>query len=731
VATGKRAFKVDARALLSLGRESIKDHTTALVELIKNSYDADAEHVEVEIIDGENGFIRIADDGDGMASEDLNAKWLRIGFSEKRKRRVSNKGRRETGEKGIGRLSADRLGAQLRLLSQKPGETPVGVSVDWNDFDVEGKEIGAVSVVDIASPNPIFPAKSLGNKGTEILITQLRQEWTPTDVSTLETELSTLVPPYIAKNDFSIWLKTRNDGEFRRIASNVEEGAELEFHGSFDAKGRLTYEITERPAAPGQKRKAINHGKIPWAQHVPTQSNKPYSLGKFSVTLSFFLRAGVSLSGFTLSQLREYLDTYGGVRIYRDNIRVKPYGDPNHSEGDWLGLSERRVKNPAGAGRKDYRIAANQLVGAVYIGRDTNHSLADSAAREGLVHGDAYSALRGAVFGCVVILETAYHKRFVDRKVVEAPESKVALPAVVVEIKTSLAEVTKNLARVDSDDLRAGSSRLLSDSVAKLEAVAEKVTRASREIDELANQSTIYRGLATVGIAAAVFGHETESALAQAKLSAGLAHDAIDREVPKISLCKKELVKARGAVERVQVWGQFALSRVKKDKRRRTKVDVSTLVSGLVNEMVPLFEASSISLTHRIQRNVVLRGFAMDFEAVLVNLLTNAYHAANLARRNRQVLVSLAVGGKGNDQSVRLSVADSGPGITKEHLNQIWTPLFSTRVDDRGKPSGTGLGLTIVKSIADDMQGVVMAIPKGALGGATVEVAVPYKGGLQ
>lgn len=419
------------------------------------------------------------------------------------------------------------------------------------------------------------------------------------------------------------------------------------------------------------------------------------------------------------------------MRVYRDNIRVKPYGDPGHAEGDWLGLSERRVKNPAGAGRKDYRIAANQLVGAVYIGRDTNPYLADSAAREGLVHGDAYSALRAAVFGCVVLLETTYHKRFIEKKTVVEQESKTALPEVVVEIRSELAEITKDLERADSVGMKGGASRLISDAIIRLETVTHKFAKASKEIDELANQATVYRGLATVGIAAAVFGHETESALAQAKLSAGLAHDAIDRETPKITLCKKELVKASAAVDRVEVWGQFALSRVKKDKRRRTKVDVPSLVVDLVEEMAPLFDASSITLNRKIQRNIMVRGFAMDFEAMLVNLLTNAYHAAKLSKRNRQVLVTLSLAGRSGGRSMRLSVADSGPGITKEHLAQIWTPLFSTRVDDRGKPTGTGLGLTIVKSISDDMQGSLMAVPKGALGGATVEVSVPLSGGAQ
>ena len=89
-----RKFVIDARALLSLGRESIKDHATALIELVKNAYDADAENVEVEIVSNkapEADLVRVADDGEGMTSQDINQKWLRIGFSEKRKTKINYK----------------------------------------------------------------------------------------------------------------------------------------------------------------------------------------------------------------------------------------------------------------------------------------------------------------------------------------------------------------------------------------------------------------------------------------------------------------------------------------------------------------------------------------------------------------------------------------------------------------------------------------------------------------
>jgi DNA topoisomerase VI subunit B len=115
-------FSVDARAMLTWGRESIKDHTTAVLELVKNSYDASATIVEVEIRTGlfaDGGpYIRIADDGIGMSLADVENHWLRLGYSAKREDRFTSRGRRKTGEKGVGRISADRLGSILELRSQ-------------------------------------------------------------------------------------------------------------------------------------------------------------------------------------------------------------------------------------------------------------------------------------------------------------------------------------------------------------------------------------------------------------------------------------------------------------------------------------------------------------------------------------------------------------------------------------------------------------------------------------
>lgn len=728
---GKRVFKVDARALISLGRESIKDHTTALIELVKNAYDADAENVEIEIDTAlPGGRIRIADDGVGMKSSDIDTKFLRIGYSEKRKRKVSKKGRRETGEKGIGRLSADRLGAVLELRSKAKGSDPVGIRVHWDDFDVDGAEIGSVNIEDLKNPQPLMGArpgaKNFTESGTEIAISRLRQSWVAADFQELETELATLVPGKNAKADFQLWLRTDGDGEFVRVSSAFDAAAELELEGQFDSRGKLTYSVTAPPLKTGQKRHNVKNGTLAWSQVVNSSEQIAYDIGKVGVTISFYPRKSVNLSSsVSLGQLKEFLDTQGGIRIYRDGIKVKPYGDPNHPEGDWLSLAERKARNPAGAARKDFRIAANQLVGYVEIGRDTNPMLADSAAREGLIHGPGFAVLKSAVFGCIALLELFYHERFKGAKAA-SPAPIESIPVVLLDIKSRLGTVKRDLSEAEKSADRKDSVKLRA-TMEQLAAVSEQVSRAEKEFEELASQNTVYRGLATVGISTAVFAHETESALAQAKGSASLALKAISSQKPNIELGRTELVKVEKAVAKVGVWGQFAISRVKKDKRKRTKVDVSKIVGSICDEVAPLYSAAGIELVDKISPTLETRAFVMDIEALALNLLTNAFHHASLSSKARKVSISLHAIGKGDDRKLEIEVSDSGSGIAKEHLPHIWTPLFSTKVDRKGRSVGTGLGLTIVKSIVDEMNGSVIALPKSDLGGASFKIQLPFR----
>ena len=251
---------MDVGVIASLGRDSIKDHTTAILELVKNSYDAGATIVEIEIkLHDKNPFIRIADNGCGMTEYDIDHNWLRVGYSEKRKDKYINK-RRKTGEKGIGRLSADRLGAILEVRSRTPEDGDISIVLNWNSFNQMGKNIEDIEFDFYNKDVPINIPRNIQNSsepisGTELLIRELRQEWTKADFEDLYKQLSLLISPFDNQVDFSIRLVTGEDEKYEQVnISEISDYFEVKLDATFDPEKEIvTYDIWER--VPGSSKR--------------------------------------------------------------------------------------------------------------------------------------------------------------------------------------------------------------------------------------------------------------------------------------------------------------------------------------------------------------------------------------------------------------------------------------------------------------------------------------------
>lgn len=184
-----------------------------------------------------------------MIKGQLLNNWLRIGFSGKRQSKVSNLGRRKTGDKGIGRISTDRLGAKIELISKTESDGLVGLIVNWNDFDKEGKDVFDIDV-EITKPTSIrIPgdANKESLTGTEIIITQLRQPWTKYNIEGLYQELSALTPPFNEVTDFKINLVNDVAPEFSKpVNSKYYEAAEIDVTAVFDGTDKVFYSIKDK-----------------------------------------------------------------------------------------------------------------------------------------------------------------------------------------------------------------------------------------------------------------------------------------------------------------------------------------------------------------------------------------------------------------------------------------------------------------------------------------------------
>lgn len=709
-------FSVDARTIMALGRDSIRDKTTAVLELVKNSYDAGANIVRIEIDNKSKEFptgrIRVTDNGCGMTETDVEEKWLRIGYSEKRTKKRSGK-RRRVGEKGIGRLSADRLGGHLAIRSQARSESPIGLTVAWSKFERSGTDIGQVPIDVIDNVAFEVPAQSDNGfssaengertTGTEILITKLRETWNKEDVADLHRELSILTPAFHSTVDFTIDIRTSVTSEWNgHVVSPFHHAAEIEATFVFDPEDNsINCEFTF-PKDPKRNPKPFDE---PWLEfvHLPPDEVQKIDIGDVEIRFFYFLRQGSSVKDLdiTLTELRAFLDNQAGIRVYRDAIRVVPYGDMKKSEGgDWLGLGDRKSRNPAGAGRADFRLAPNQLVGAVFLTRDRNPGLVDTSGREGLVHGRHFDQLKQLLMGCVMSLENQYRKLFKSKSA--AATERIAPRRVIQEFSVGLKKLRKGLDGIQAD-LPTKTRRDIDQVRDQIDTTVSDVADVEKSIEELASQATTYRGIASIGIAAATFGHETESSLTQFRTSIITAKTILDHG-GEDSDALDEIEKALSAAKRVSAWGQFAIRRIKPDKRTRKKQRIEKIIGQLIEELQPIFLASNIKLTSRLS-DIEGRCFPMDVESIVLNFLTNAYFFSKLSKRPRKVVATLKKKRHDGKDGFEIAVSDTGPGVAKKLRDEIWDPLVSSKVDTRGKQIGTGLGLSIVDDVVHESNG--------------------------
>lgn len=729
---GTKQFTVDARTILTLGRDSIKDHTTALVELVKNSYDADATNVEIEIMTQvPEPFLRIADNGHGMTEQVIDDHWLRIGYSQKTTQKISKKQRRRTGEKGIGRISADRLGSELELHTIAEGMPPFGLRVCWDDFDVHGRSLENVPLhvlSEFDSTLPDLPDGTPAQSGTELIIKKLRQQWTPQDIDVLERELSVLISPFTEVADFSLHIQTDVIEDYiQNIGEQINENYVLRLDVTYEQPDQeITYKVTRRNSQKtGEKLSSEHtiHLKKLMSLNNEERDQLDFEFGPVSVTFIFYLIKADIVAGTNISvaDLRHYMQTHSGIGLYRDQVRVKPYGITGASEWDWLGLGGRAVRSPAGPGRSSYRIGPNQIVGAVFVSRDTNPKLTDSSSREGLIQGPAFLALKRLLLGCVTLLENQYREVFQEEKQQQETHTRPSH-----EIRT-LGQDLQSLQHTLNTIRHSVPANVSHD----IERIAEHIEIAQKSIEELATQATIYRGLASLGIAASVFSHETQLALAGLTGAVNNAEKFLRTTPPKLERTLGSLQQANHFTNQVTSWGIFALERVRRDKRRRRKVNIRELILDVVHNLEPALHAVHIDLQCQDMDDIETRTFAMDIESSVLNLLTNAYTACKQKQSERVIRIQLKHEQENDVSGYAIVVSDSGPGIDPTFSEHIWDPLFTTKQTEAQhnghSPNGTGLGLTIVDSVVQELGGSRSVSKDPDLAGARFRLWFPLQ----
>jgi signal transduction histidine kinase len=789
-------FSVSARTAQLIGQQNFSTADGAVVELVKNCYDADSGFAIVlfdnSSKDSGDHSLFIIDNGIGMDREIIINHWMRIGTDNKEENFETETGRVKTGAKGIGRFALDRLG-ELAEMYTLPSENTTGNfwKVDWNDFKQKGVSISDVKA--ILEPIPEFDLSSkikdlIGDflplqnyiternfdlsHGTIIKISRLKEPWTSDELSKLYENLEILIPP-LEQPVFNIALFSKNAPEdFGDLSSAYYDDFDYKVSAKYldDKTESVNITIERNEFDPSKVRKEYKEvfsmplmQKFPFdeasfladkiefpiklselvkGQHETDTENLLSKIGKFGFTF-YFLKNTRSddksesdlkkypYKSFNSATRRAWLRKFGGVKIFRDDFRVRPYGENGQ---DWLKLGERQAQSPQGAGQRlgAYRIGPNQISGTINISRLTNLNFQDKSGREGIQENDVFELFKSVIIGLIGVFER-------DRNIVMFSFSELNKKLYAeAEQKRRADEETERILKEEEDRRKreAAQSERNTDEDTKNEptiqdpepgpspsevALATGYKIQKQEIEEKDNEIRLLRSLSGTGLIVSSFAHELRS------LRALLVSRTDDLKKVLENNLDPETVKDLASYEnpfnmlnhmrdqdvQIKHWLDYSLSALKKDKRTRTNLDVFEYLNSFKASWDNALKRRKVSLSiqNNLRKPISIRAFAIDFDTVFNNLLINSLDSfkrlKNAGPRNVEILVDSTA------EAVRILFCDNGAGLSKDfekQPNDIFLPFETSKVDRKGIKVGTGIGMYLVKTIAEDYKGEIEII---------------------
>ena len=722
------ALRPRARLLRTLGSDLISSDKVALIELVKNSYDADASVVLIRFqgpLKEGGGGVGVYDDGHGMNAETLQNSWLDIATDTKKRSPKSDGGRRVLGEKGIGRLAAARLGHEMLLVTRMEGSDEVTLRIDWREFDRDDAYLDEIKIdwhsgdpdgfSDSGTVTAAFSELGIESwhpgRGTMVKIDKLSRTWERDDLLELRTALTRLIRPRPVRNSITAAPTSKDDFQIILQLSDVGEGLQ-DLAGPIEASGSLQtphYSLTGSVDEHGSATLRYEQEKPRYVEEIGvkqlwTDDKRGPAAGPFDFEINVWDRDKDAIqrtlrsskpeqtapSVKELKGFRDTLSEVAGVSIYRDTFRVLPFGETGD---DWLGLDLRRVQAPT------RRVSNNQIIGHVFIGSDANQKLKDQSNREGILAGTAYSDLQTLVKAALNELEM---RRYTARHPKKEPESS----------KGGLFE------RFDLNEIREVLAQAYPGDK-KLIALLDDKNRDIREgVNEVQNVLSRYSRLATLGTLVDRVLHDGRTVVTRLKNIARFG----TRDLDKKSLSTDEkLVLAREAMSKTATQADLLSSLFKQiepfggRKRGRPKeIAADTVIEKATSILMQEAEDLGVEIITR-SSDLSVKLDEAELLIILINLIQNAIYWTSTQPSSavKEVFVEARMN---TDSSVTFVISDSGPGVPETLRNHIFDPYFSS------KPEGIGLGLSIAGNLVEDIYGgELILVDEGPLAGATFE----------
>lgn len=700
-------IQIHPRAFAAFGEDLVTNDMVAVIELVKNAYDAYAFNVILEFGTDEQGenFVAITDDGLGMNRDIILGAWATIATPYKKKnpvveREVEGKIRKRvvSGNKGLGRFSAARLGDEMTMITKSENEVMLKAFFDWRLFehvdDINECFMTLEEIEDTAS----------NETGTTIIIKKLKSNWDEEKINDLASELSRLITPFETISDFNIEIVSPYKTVEKLIVKPKDfiEKPIYKIYGDVSEDGSINYTyVYDNGVKQRMSTDTISWTSDNYKESTDLLSDKillPYTCGEFSFELRVWDLDAESIQEiadrFNIKKkrdIRNNISLYKGISVYRDNVLVLPKSEASR---DWLGLDAKRISQ---IGR---RISTSQIVGIVHVSNEKNPEIKDTTDREKLA-------------------DTIEYKQFVDviHNIVEALQRERILDKVEEKTKGTLTDI---IAPLSANELLENVEAAASKGAGTediLEFVRDYQQKNEKQLQELNDRLIYYAQTASLGSVAIVIMHEFLTGMTCIKRFMNKAKQYL---VNFDNRTVGYLEDAQNSHKRIVEVTQSFAPLYKRDLRTQNH---RTNLKDTIDKTVRLIKAkkssSGVSFNYSIPGEIITSISESELQTVFINLFDNAcYWMKDVAEDEREILINIE---ELKQEMLTLTVSDTGIGIDPKDAEKIFIPGVTA------KPKGIGMGLVIITEIVKSYNGAIGVRIPGDKNGATFVLELPIR----
>ena len=701
-----------ARLLTMLGDQLIKNELIALTELVKNSYDADADFCNVKFCNFDddrkktyNSYIVVDDNGYGMSYDVITKHFLNPATPIKKQGKVlrqSRKGRICQGEKGIGRFSMLKLGKKVTIYSKEEDISVVHkVVFDFTKYDDEflmsyrteedifldelTVDYEAIEVDDI----PFDVAIKSKNKGTTILVEALKGEWDFRKIDEFGKDMLRFCPFEVEKKqivgnqDFNVNIyidekeEKYKDSQLKEIENLIYSKSLYKITGKYDEKEkRLIFSYIEANEEPkqvslsfveSQERNSLDfHGIRFYQEHLKKyyENGETTICGNFKYEFYVFDFEANQNEPYGLSIKQKDLIRDHRIFLYRDGIRVQPYGAPND---DWLQIDRARAADKAGN-----MFSNDQLIGQISITKEYNSNLRDKTSREGIIEdNESFTQFSKIIKGLLSYVRIKLYQNYKfrqkqNKELLFEPQKKVKRDgnfSKLIEFAGENKQIIKIVEDVEKDFKE-----------------QERVFEARLGIAER---------LAGVGLSVETASHDIMLTIERLK---ECIHDVYVESTPSLfndlEKINKQAENAEGMVALVYMKMKDLQQIFVSSKQRAKNIRVEEILTKIQSIYAKSYKEKKIDIEiiKEGKSPVVAKTIDAVLFQVFINLFDNALYWLSLKDERREVKIFL------NSDEQTIIFSDNGPGVTMEDAPFIFDAFYSGKGEE-----GRGLGLYIAK----------------------------------